>query len=64
VIGELHLLGLMLKSILILVMLRERFLEDAEKLSVQVMEGSLTAFGEEHLDSLTSMGNLASTYTH
>jgi hypothetical protein len=42
------------------VMLRERFLEEAEKLSVQVMERSFKAFGVKHPDSLTSMGNLAS----
>jgi hypothetical protein len=64
VLGELHPVILTLKSILISVMLKERFLEEAEKLSVQVMERSFRAFGEEHPYSLTSMGNLASTYAH
>jgi hypothetical protein len=34
----------------------------AEELEVQVMQTSLKVLGEEHPSTLTSMGNLASTY--
>ncbi|KAF3007144.1 hypothetical protein E8E15_000324 [Penicillium rubens] len=36
--------------------------DEAEQLDVQVMETSKTKLGEDHPDTLTSMGNLASTY--
>src|SRR3984957_1101601 len=36
--------------------------KEAEELQVQVMETSLRMFGAEHPDTLTSIGNLASTY--
>lgn len=34
----------------------------AEKLEVQVMEMSKKKLGADHLDMLTNIGNLASTY--
>ncbi|KAL5392945.1 hypothetical protein DPSP01_000636 [Paraphaeosphaeria sporulosa] len=36
--------------------------KEAEELFVQVMEMSKRVLGEEHPDTLLSMGNLASTY--
>jgi Tetratricopeptide repeat len=36
--------------------------KEAKELKVQVMETSLRMLGKEHLDTLTSIANLASTY--
>jgi hypothetical protein len=36
--------------------------KEAKELQVQVMETTKGVLGEEHPDTLTSMGNLASTY--
>ncbi|OCK91730.1 uncharacterized protein K441DRAFT_664265 [Cenococcum geophilum 1.58] len=40
----------------------QRRWKEAEDLDVQVMETRKRVLGAEHLDTLTSMGNLASTY--
>ncbi|OCK88358.1 uncharacterized protein K441DRAFT_589284, partial [Cenococcum geophilum 1.58] len=37
--------------------------KEAEELEVQVMETSVRALGEEHLYTLTSMANLAFTFS-
>ncbi|KAB5517553.1 hypothetical protein GE09DRAFT_978889, partial [Coniochaeta sp. 2T2.1] len=36
--------------------------KEAESLGVQVMDARKRVLGEDHLDTLTSMANLASTY--
>jgi hypothetical protein len=36
--------------------------KEAEELELQVMETDKRVLGEEHLDTLTSIGNLALTY--
>ena len=40
----------------------QRRWDDAEKLSVQVMESRKTKLGADHPDTLTSMNNLAHTW--
>lgn len=44
-------------------MLREQW-EKAAKLEQQAVEKRKAKLGDDHPDTLTSMGNLASTYRH